>query len=95
MVWHYCVIRKTKRIKEKIYHYYDIHEVYEDEETGELSWTEEPVDCNGMEDIKSLQVALTMMLRDSLERPVMEIRKGKLVERSRNIHENTRVNKKI
>lgn len=83
MIWRYCVIRKTTRLKGKTYHHYDVHEMYKDKKTGEVSWTETPVDCNGMEDLKSLQIALTMMLQDSLEAPVMEIRKGKLIERGK------------
>jgi len=81
MTWRYCIIRKSKRHGGKIYHTYDIHEVYTDKKTGELSWTEEPVDCNHMESIKDVQRCLITMLRDTIEYPVMEIRKGKLVER--------------
>ena len=87
MTWRYCVIRKTRKIKHKhgvkIEHTYDIHEVYTDTETGELSWTEEPVDCNHLESIKDLQKCLITMLRDTIEYPVMEIRKGKLIERTK------------
>lgn len=78
MTWRYCIIRKTTKIKGKTYHYYDIHEVYTDED-GSISWTEEPVTANGFEEIKHMQSALITMLKDSLEHPIMEVRKGKLV----------------
>ena len=82
MTWHYQVIRKTRKHKGKMYHYYDVHEVFTDED-GSVSWTEEPVDCNNLESIKDVQRCLVTMLRDTIEYPVMEIRRGKLVSRNK------------
>lgn len=92
MSWHYAIIRKTKRTprrirhdrKSIIIHYYDIHEVYLDDNGKVRSWTEEPVSVNGSESVRGLQWALNTMLGDALRYPVYEIRKGKLFERAGN-----------
>lgn len=93
MTWHYCIIRKTTKYKGKTTHHYDIHEVYLDKKGKIETWTADPVDCNGFEEVKTVQIALSMMLTDALRHPVMEIRKGKLIERSEVLqlkHDNVR-----
>lgn len=76
-MWRYVIIRKTERIKNKTYHWYDIHEMFNIKD--KISWTEEPV-CHGNEDINETRKALAMMLADSYRHPVMEIIGKKLVE---------------
>ena len=76
MTWHYGVVRTTSRIKSKIYHNYEIHEIYEDGK----SWTENCIKAEG-DNVKDLQIRLAMMLQDAIRYPVYEIVKGKLVAR--------------
>ena len=83
MTWRYCIIRKTRKYKGKTPHHYDMHEVYLNGKGDIEGWTKEPVDCNNVEDIKTMQNILVTMLKDLLEYPVMEIRKGKLVSRTK------------
>lgn len=78
--WRYAVIRKTKRIKDKIYHHYDIHEIY-----GNGAYTTDPVEANGCEELDGLRWSLAMMLADSFRGPVYEIKKGKLVARTKKV----------
>ena len=75
MTWHYGVIRKTRRVKNKTYHYYEVHEIFD-----EKSWTESAIHPDG-DNVKDLQVRLAMMLQDSIRYPVYEIRKGKIIRR--------------
>jgi hypothetical protein len=78
MTWRYVPIRKTKRIGRKTYHWYDIHEMFQDGK--KISWTTEPVYV-GCEELSEVRWALAMMLADSYRVPVMEIKGNKLVER--------------
>ena len=82
MNWRYCVVRKHRRVCKKTIHYYDIHEVFIVKGKIE-SWTEESVDPNGCETVEGMKWTLAMMLADSFKHPIMEIKKGKLVERSK------------
>lgn len=85
MSWNYRIVRKTKRVRlnkkqTRLVRTYDIHEVYY---TGKkMSWTIESVSANGAESIKDLKLSLAMMLADAIKHPVMEIVRGKLVERN-------------
>jgi len=87
MSWRYCVIRKTKRVKlgkiSKTVHYYDIHEVFFDDNGKIEGWTQDPVDANASETINDLRWALSMMLADSFRTNVYEIKNDKLVLRSK------------
>lgn len=85
MTWNFRVIRKTRRYKNRILHSYDMHEVYYNAKGQPTSWTEKPIDANGYESLKEMQQTLCRMLADSLERPVLEIRNNKLVERKQKI----------
>jgi hypothetical protein len=76
--WHYGILRKTVRVKNKTQHYYQIHEIYDDK--GKLSWTKDPITPTG-EDIKDIRMVLAMMLTDTIRMPIYEERKGKLIER--------------
>lgn len=81
--WRYALVRKTRRTPDgNMVHYYDVHEVYLDGDRI-TSWTENPVDCNGCEEVKETCWTLTTILRDILQHPVMELRKGKLIKRSK------------
>ena len=82
MTWHYVTIRKTRNVKGKIVHWYDIHEVFK--HGKEVSWTTEPVYV-GHEFLDDTRNALATMLADSYRFPVVEIRKGKLVSRKGDI----------
>ena len=73
--WHYGVIRKTNRFKNKTNHYYQIHEIYDGH-----SWTTEPITPTA-DDLKELQIILGMMTADIARFPIYEIRKGKLYKR--------------
>lgn len=77
--WRYGIIRKTRRVGKKTIHWYDVHEIYDFDK--KLSWTDDPVTVNGSDDLNGLRRGLSMMLADSFQVPVYEIRKGKLVAR--------------
>jgi hypothetical protein len=62
-------------------HSYDLHEVYYNAKGEPTSWTKEPIDANGYENIKEMQGALVRMLADVLEFPPLEVSKGKLKPR--------------
>ena len=76
--WYYGVIRKTRRVKDKTYHYYGIHEIYES--SNGFSWSSDPIMPSG-DSVKELISILGRMVADAAFFPVYEIRKGKLIKR--------------
>jgi hypothetical protein len=84
MYWNNRVIRKTKRVKigkkSRIEHWYEIHEVFYNDKDKPTSWTTDPITPHG-DNLKDLQIGLIQMIGDSIKKPVLEIRNGKLMER--------------
>lgn len=76
--WYYGIIRKTRSVKSKTYHYYEMHEIYEGRTS--LSWSTDPILPSG-DTVKELISILGRMVADAAYFPMYEIRKGKLIKR--------------